>query len=242
MKTAAHNNTTSHRKGGFTLVELLVVIAIIGVLVSILLPSLSGARTAARKTQCLNQLRDLYQAHTIYLMQQRLFPPMNKSEDDGTWQFNYLIRDGDEFEYNYGPLLKNDYIADIGQLYCPVQDHPYFSLNTDDNPWPGTFREEDIPAPVRETVTRAGYARRYHLSGRSFTYLNSSIAVAADLLHLPQVINSAHRDGVNAVYGDGHADWVEDPGILTDNELGHPFDRMDNGIMEDVWDAVEAVR
>ena len=77
-------------------------------------------------------------------MQQRLFPPMNKSEDDGTWQYNYLVRDGDEFEYNYGPLLKNDYIADIGQLYCPVQEHRYFSLNTDENPWPGTLQEEMI--------------------------------------------------------------------------------------------------
>lgn len=57
----------THARRAFTLVELLVTIGIIALLVGILLPTLSGAREAARRTKCLVNLRSMGTAMQLYM-------------------------------------------------------------------------------------------------------------------------------------------------------------------------------
>src|SRR4051794_33839235 len=101
------------RNRGFTLVELLVVIAIIGILVALLLPAIQAAREAARRAQCVNNMKQLGVGMQNYHDVFKTLPMGNYSCCWGTWQMAIL------------PFIEEQQLADIYK-WNPKNPDNYF--------------------------------------------------------------------------------------------------------------------
>jgi prepilin-type N-terminal cleavage/methylation domain-containing protein/prepilin-type processing-associated H-X9-DG protein len=128
------DRTLSYSTGsGFTLVELLVVIAIIGVLCSILLPSVARAKQSGARISCMNNLRQLNVAWILYADDHDDRLAYNLGKDDTIQMLNRgekynwanSILDWSTNPSNTNTLLNTDaalgpYVAKNGQVFrCP---------------------------------------------------------------------------------------------------------------------------
>src|SRR5262245_55228765 len=97
---------------GFTLVELLVVIAIIGILVALLLPAIQAAREAARRSECMNHLKQMGIAIQSHHDLKKQFPSgrNGRNQNAVAWSFFLL------------PQLEEQAIYDAYDKTVPAYD------------------------------------------------------------------------------------------------------------------------
>src|SRR5439155_23205029 len=109
------------RNRAFTLIELLIVIAIIGVLIGLLMPTISGAREQSRRVACASNLRNIGAALFAYAADNdRKLPyyfsgiPPTKAQDAcGNWLWDIPFHQRDD-------LLKIGAVRN--SFYCPSGD------------------------------------------------------------------------------------------------------------------------
>jgi prepilin-type N-terminal cleavage/methylation domain-containing protein len=173
--------TTSLFRSGFTLVELLVVIAIIGLLVQLMLPAVQSAREAARRSTCLNHLRQIGLAAQLHVGTHGYFPSGGWSGDfvadadrgygsdqPGGWPFSVLdylelsvLRDAAAGEDVTAEPLAPGYLTLLQSapdvFYCPSRRsaQPYPFKTSGNAPWTPITGRGVVP---HLRVTKTDYA------------------------------------------------------------------------------------
>jgi prepilin-type N-terminal cleavage/methylation domain-containing protein/prepilin-type processing-associated H-X9-DG protein len=112
----------SKQKTGFTLVELLVVIAIIGILVALLLPAIQAAREAARRSQCINNIRQLGIGLQNYHDVIGKFPPSSTFDAKSSTPVQFQLVRYTNWVISVLPYIEQSALYNAFDLSVPISD------------------------------------------------------------------------------------------------------------------------
>jgi prepilin-type N-terminal cleavage/methylation domain-containing protein len=229
------------RLKGFTLIELLVVVAVIALLVSILLPSLRGARKEAQAVACMSNLDQVMKAVLMYQNDYNGWLPISHmksspwgSDDMGSlWsEAAWYLHKNELWFYKLTPT----YLADPKALICPGD--PILTRFDFESKTPGGQLYSDATRPA------CGYGMTYvlrHFAAKSRLMLTShfppkmpsnTILMAEvgpdDDLRLAPLYGCVDggdagfpwRDGGRLLWDDGIRGWYNGPTWLTGRHLG----------------------
>jgi prepilin-type N-terminal cleavage/methylation domain-containing protein len=244
------------RRRGFTLVELLVVIGIIALLISILLPSLNRAREQAKKAMCLSNLRTMHHMLVMYANENKDRVPFGFIRDQK--QYNYAMSEAStaaQRTVGLGRMYEVGYFTTGQAFYCPSNTWTEVMYNTPDNPWP--------PGSDTTKITRIGYSARSDDPTDPTLRLNWTVsatgigfpkalprlsmfkdtAILSDVMSSQPFIDNGHVKGVNVMYGNGSARWVDrkaiEAGTQDLNEITPGFKKTQDPHQDNIWKALD---
>ena len=188
------------RLSNFTLIELLVVVAIIGILISILMPSLAKAREKTKRAVCKSNLKQVYTSIITYSMGYDSRISMGTTL---TYQNSVLISSANP-KWSYYPYYLAGFMDSPETWYCPSATLSWIQYNTPDNQW-----------PLGSHKTRSSYSYKCELEGANddkYPSLESLEiqAMMSDSMVRNTHVQGLHIEGSNIMYTDGSVHWAID--------------------------------
>jgi prepilin-type N-terminal cleavage/methylation domain-containing protein len=201
----AGNRSCSLKSRAFTLVELLVVIAIIAILAVLIMPAFDNARSTANQTKCLNQLRQIQTACISYAGENNgMFPTAARQygfphelDNYSSTLGKYLSAPRSTTMFCCGELstVRNPSTTLYDTTYTTYQ---YFNFTSIQGTYEGTF------STAKPNLTSMATAPS---NIAMWGCLTAKKTDGTALAHHEPLVNKP-ISGMNAVYPDGHAQWV----------------------------------